>query len=821
MTKRMIRTLAKGRIRYHRSRTVLTIIAIAFTTMLLMALGTCTMGLWDMQRQVARSLGNQHAVFSDLTEAQVMQLKNHMDVESLKTQEIFATIEYGKMNGYLTFRSDLKEGITYGVGNLIEGREPMAANEISSSRAFFERMNTEPTVGNTLTISFRPNGDGSVETRTFTICGIVSEPDLTELNISDSRIAYSAYISEALLEEYLSPEERLYRAVLRVIGEDWMNYDEIRAQIQDLAEDIGYDPEKIDYNTEYLVTMTDPGTEMVGIAGGLGAIIAIFSSLVIYSIYYVGVITDIQELGKLRALGASRRQLRQLLLREGLYVALAALPPGLIAGYLFPRFLFPVFVEKIVHTNVYVSDIEELRMFSLPVTLIVILAVLVTVYVSLLKPMRMASRISPVEAIRYQESSTDKRSRRKGYDTVNVFRLCMANLGRNRKRTLVTMVTMGLSCVLFMSLAGLMNSMNPEDIARRTVPVGDFHIALDYSMNDTVYPENNLDQLQQQNYFSEQFLNQLRSMGGVTDIQSRQTVLAGSDFDLEMFEDGRRVTLSPMSREQADAYAKEVKRGSLDYDRMAAQCEVVFTSDYFMDEYGLSIGDVLPMTVFDGPEQIALEVRLAASIDTGDEAYFLLPQEIWDRLGLKTNADTDLYLSVEKNAYSAVKESLQEIVAENPRFLLYSIDEERRIGVMGVSLIKYPMYAILIIIAVIGFINLINTMVTSIVTRKRELGILQAVGLSDRQLVKMLAGEGVFFIAGTLLMSVTLGNLFGYLIFLWGKRTHFMSVTAYHYPVRETVGLLAVLLLGQFFITLFISRQVHRESLVDRIRSSE
>lgn len=821
MKKRMISILAQSRIRYNKNRTILTVIAIAFTTMLLMALGTCSVGLMDTQRQIAVSAGNQHAAFSDLTKTQFNQLKNHMDVEAIDTQEIFATIEYGKMNGYLIYRSAQKEGITSAVGNLIEGRKALSADDICGSKAFFERLGVEPVIGSPVTISFRPNGDGAIETRTFTICGIVSETDLSKLNISDSRIAYSAYISEELLKEYISEENRLYRAAFRINGEDRLNYDEMKERIRALAEDIGYDPEKIDYNSQYLLTVTDPGTEMAGIVCGMGTMVIIFSSLVIYSIYYVGIITDIQELGKLKALGASNAQLKQLLLREGLSVTLIALPIGLIAGYLIPRFLFPVFVKKIVESTVYVRELETIHMFSLPVTLIVILAVLITVYLSLLKPMRMAARISPIEAIRYQESRADRKNRRKGYDTVNVSRLCAANLIRNRKRTLVTMITMGLSCILFMSLAGLMNSMSPEDLARRAVSTGDFHIQLDYALDDKVYPENNLDSLQQENYFDAKLFDRIRGIDGVTDIQSKQTVLAGSDFESELFADGCRTSLSPMSREEAKKYTKEVKKGSIDYDQMISKSEVLFTSDYFMEEYGISIGDTISMTVFDGKEQLPLTVRIAASMDSGEEAQFLLPQEIWDKLKLSCDATTDLYIAVEEDAYGAAKEALGQLVDENPHFRLYSIDEERSIGAMSVGLIKYPLYAILIIIAVIGFINLINTMITSIVTRKRELGILQAIGLSDRQLVKMLAGEGAFFIAGTLFISVTLGNLLGYLIFLWGRRTHFMSVSVYHYPVRETIGLLSVLLLGQLFITLFISRRIRRESPVDRIRSNE
>ena len=131
------------------------------------------------------------------------------------------------------------------------------------------------------------------------------------------------------------------------------------------------------------------------------------------------------------------------------------------------------------------------------------------------------------------------------------------------------------------------------------------------------------------------------------------------------------------------------------------------------------------------------------------------------------------------------------------------------------------MYLILIIIAVIGFMNLINTMITSIVTRKRELGILQAIGLSDRQLTKMLAGEGMVFTAGTLISSVTIGNIFGYLAFLWAKEEHFMSLSRYHYPLAETIALAFALILGQLLLTNFIGKRVRRQSLIDRIRSGE
>ena len=78
-------------------------------------------------------------------------------------------------------------------------------------------------------------------------------------------------------------------------------------------------------------------------------------------------------------------------------------------------------------------------------------------------------------------------------------------------------------------------------------------------------------------------------------------------------------------------------------------------------------------------------------------------------------------------------------------------------------------YAFLLILGAVGVMNLINTMVNSIYTRRRELGIIQAIGMSEKQLVRMLQLEGLFYTAGTLLVALGIGSLAGYGIFLYAK----------------------------------------------------
>ncbi|MBD5506608.1 MAG: FtsX-like permease family protein [Lachnospiraceae bacterium] len=826
--------LAVSKLRYHRSRTILTGIAILLTTTLLTAIGTSAIAVLDMNRQMAKAMSNNHAAFWLTSTEQLTTLSNHINVESLETVETFAKIIDNNTNGFLNCLETVKEGLYFYGLQPAEGHFPEKADEICAVPAFFTDMGAEPVIGGKVTLSFRVNSKGEIQTREFTISGLLPAREITS-DINDSRFSWGAYVSKPLLEEYeaAGAYKPVYHTYLRFYGEEYLSYNEIMEEINSTAADIGLDKESISYNREYLLTMTDPGTEAMSIVVVISLIVIIFFALVIYSIYYVGVITDIQEIGKLKALGASKRQIGRLFFWQGSLVSAFAIPAGLLLGYLLPYSLFPLVWQALVSTAIessvagYAKEIlRQVHMFSLPLLLAVAVSVLLTVWLSLLKPIRVAGKVSPVEAIRYQEN-TGSRKLRKGHHEVTVSALTMANLTRNKKRTTVTILTMGLSCVLFICISAVLSSTSAEDYARLDIPEGDFRISLDYSSDDTEYPENNLDSLVQQAYFNDAFLTELSAIEGVEQVKrARGKILSSSDTASPVYEDydGEpcRETLSYFTREDLPELNKYLAQGNIDYDRMTANQEILCTHAYHFEEYGLSLGDVFSLTLYDGDREIPLTLTLTAlSEPETDYSFLIMTEDTWNSLGLTCDPTTDVYLHVEDSRYDAVKETLTDIVAENPHFILYSMDTEMRIGRASISMVKYPLYLILVLIAVISFTNLINTMITSIVTRKKELGILQAIGLSGRQLAQMLSGESLFFTAGTLFISVTLGNLLGYVFYLWAKENGITAISSYHYPLWETLGLALLLLVGQALITLFINKKVENESLIDRIRNEE
>ncbi|MDE7429591.1 MAG: hypothetical protein K2N00_10070, partial [Lachnospiraceae bacterium] len=164
--------LAVSKLRYHKSRTILTGIAILLTTMLLTAIGTSAIALLDMDRQMAKAMGNDHAAFRLTSTEQLATLSNHINVESLETIETFAEIIDNNTNGFLICRETIKEGLYFYGLQPAEGHFPEKEDEICALPAFFERMGAKPVIGGKVTLSFRVNGKGEIQTKEFTISGL-------------------------------------------------------------------------------------------------------------------------------------------------------------------------------------------------------------------------------------------------------------------------------------------------------------------------------------------------------------------------------------------------------------------------------------------------------------------------------------------------------------------------------------------------------------------------------------------------------------------------------------------------------------------------
>ena len=165
-----------------------------------------------------------------------------------------------------------------------------------------------------------------------------------------------------------------------------------------------------------------------------------------------------------------------------------------------------------------------------------------------------------------------------------------------------------------------------------------------------------------------------------------------------------------------------------------------------------------------------------------------------------------------------IEAELKTIVEENGRIQMQTWKAYYDEWNSAMTLTRGACYAFLGILGAICIMNMINTMIHSVHVRKKEIGMLQAVGMSDTQLLKMLQLEGLFYTAGTLIVAVGGGSLAGYPVFLWAREHGMFSIRNYHYPLGATLIMVALLVLVQIIMVFVIGKSVKKESLIDRIR---
>ena len=804
--------IALNNLKADRVRNILIGIAIFLTTALLTMIGLGAKSIIDLNLKYSSKMhGEFYGTYINVSESQLKDVNSQAYLYDIGKTDTFASVDVKEASEGLVFMdNEAAKSFNF---TLESGRMPEEENEIAAPKEFFQVINDgQNEIGDTISITYRVNGEGEIKSKDFKICGIVTSSEL-----NNSKKDYKAFVSEECYKKEVPENSRQYSVCFKVKKDESLNLDEMTEKIKEIGRDLGVDPKNIIVNSDYLMWVMDPNAELILSFALFGVLIIVFSIVVIYNIFYVGLIQRIHEFGKLRALGTTKKQLKLIIKKEGLLLSSLSIPLGLLAGYIGTDiFFYKVWMNYLSEfSSIKVDDVS---IFNGYIMVGVAFITLIIVYLSLNKPMRTACNVSAIDAIRYDESS--KNTKRKAYFEINLLKLTASNFVRNKKRTVTTILTMGLSCIFFVVIANLVESMDPSNIARREVEKGDFCILIDGKVNDVTYPENNYNNLQKQNIMSDDFLNSISKIDGVTNIEKRSIVLG--QFDNLEFKDGEDnlCLIDVLSREDFDARIKDYKRGEMDYDSASDKNGIIYEYDNVFDQNGFEIGKDYDFTLFDGSEKIAFKGNLQGSCQS-TQSSFIMTEDTFKILNIKNNLTTKIWISCDKNKEPNIKKILNSMISANEHLKLKSYSEELKNSKIAIRMYGMPVYAALIILGVIGFMNMANTLITSIITRKKELGILQAIGLTTRQLNKMLQLEGLIYTISTVFIACTLGNALGYMVCLHCQKTSLFGISEYHFPYLELGIMVAALIILQGSLSYILSKKLQKTSLVERIKYSE
>lgn len=801
--------LAISNNKLNKTRSILVMISVALTTMLLAVIGFMGNGyVISNKANVERLYGAFCGKYSNVNETQLSNMRLRSEFSEIGIQALVADVQSQNSSLSLYYVDNVALKMMQAEYLLIEGSYPKEENEITAQKEFFEELGYEnPKVGDSIQLKGRIDQHHKYVPHSFVIAGITASSEANDL--SD---VYGAFVSESFYR-YLIPEENAVFSVFFQINESIpVNSSNAKEMFQELATTCGIDPFSSYENSMYLMWVKEPAMEVILGCIGIACLVILFSVIVIYNIFQVGLVQKIQEYGKMKALGATKKQMKQVVFKEGMSLAVLAIPVGLILGYLVTIIFFQwqmQFAGQVASVEGY----EDISLFSFPIALLVIVLVLITVSLALYQPMKIVSRISPVEALRFQESQKKQKVLRKGKQSLKLVRLTLANLQSNRKRTIATIMTMGLSCVLFVVLANLTANLDVEYETRKEIEHGRFLISTDYSLNDTAYPENNLYNIQKENPINKELMEQVKAIPGVTGVLTRKVITTLSPNGEQEYE-----SITILNREDFKKYAEnENSFGTLDYDEVTANQGIMFGWGHFLQYYGYELGEQLVLELQINGQSIPFQTVLYGAFARNNEDW-AITEDTYKELGIDANTETYLWIECDEKDEETVLAALNELIASSEHLELSTYADAYRLAEVSMQLLKISIHAFLAIIGVIGFLNMANTIITSIITRKRELGILQAIGMSNLQLNAMLQLEGLLFTLGTVIVAIVVGCPAGYFAFKIGHKKGIVGLNLYHFPWTELLCMILVIVVLQTFLSFILSRNLRKDSLVERIR---
>ena len=449
-------------------------------------------------QQAAVIGGDRYVTFLQLTKEKVRMLEND---SRLSYTGRFVSLGEEKLNDQLSLGvAEYQDGsiAARSAGfRLAEGRLPKAPMELALPENALGFLGFDGKIGDKISLSLSKALRHGIMTEDYDY-----NAEFTLVGITESN--YLGYTGGNILgcagwgtaDMVLPPEYLYYNVDIRTADRD--DFQEIikdlcvRLEIHELdtlynvpllnALGISYDPE----NAESDGMADDSGFSWVALAGVLtAALVLTAAGLVIYNILKIAVTRRIRQYGTLRALGAERGQLYEVVAAEILLLCAVGIPAGLLLGRLSAEGILVAALRGLSPEIFLAGDQEQLRELIAAnnqgkwgYLLGSALVTLLFAFLAAAPAARFAARVSPVAAM----SGAGVRFRRRSRSPKRIrnFERYYAglNLRRSKGRTAVTVLSLVMSVTVFITLQSFLSLLDVSDSL--TEHLGDYSVVNQY-----------------------------------------------------------------------------------------------------------------------------------------------------------------------------------------------------------------------------------------------------------------------------------------------------------------------------------------------------
>lgn len=453
--KKIMKEMVQGNLKVHRKRNLLLVLAITLTTILFTSV--LEIGFGGMQSiqetQLKLSGMKADAELRFLDKEQFQKVQNSDLFESVGGRVPIALME-GETKRPIEIDYLDKAGMEAYYLSLEEGKMPEDEKEVLLSEQALEELGIKKEVGSHVPVSFTLRGqEYNFDMR---LSGwYKGGPKVNFLIVSETFLEHNPEVSE---NTYDIDKEILGTYYASVCVKNTGN---IEQNLKEYAESLGAQTENADGNNYVNVAVnpmlySEDGNTGVGLSiVFFGALFILCGYLLIYNIFDIGVMQDIQEFGIMKTIGMTGKQIKRLMRRQMLLLSLIGIPIGLVVGYGLGALLLPVILKNWEYSEEELTIVQSVHP---AIFILTVFFVLITVFLSMRRPSKRAAKYSAIETAKYTE--VKKKTAEK--DIHSIKNIARSNLQRNRKRTVLVFTSLILSVVFVNSLWIISNSFDEE-----------------------------------------------------------------------------------------------------------------------------------------------------------------------------------------------------------------------------------------------------------------------------------------------------------------------------------------------------------------------
>lgn len=825
----------------NKKRTVLTIFGVALAAVLIFAIGTFLFSFRDAMIKEERNYSDYEFMINGLSREETEKISNNVEIKD-------SAIYIEDKDGYIVKGTDRMARILRGDDRyyssvkrqkVVEGEAPSNSNEIVVDINTKNFLNVD--IGDNVTLTGE-NGDTE-----FKVTGITESDGYN----SAAPLNIYGYIDK----DNLDANEK-YMIYVNIKSDK--NKQTIMDQVLSDADVEVVDGTK-NQNQELLYLTGNGGSSEISkslnmMAAFMVIVIMVCTITVIYNSFNISVIERIRYFGILKAVGATPKQIKRIIFKEGALIGLIALPLGCIIGF----FALKLGIKLFIGNNVLFMTDFQVKFYP-KILLVTVVLVAITIFLSIMGPARKAKKVSAVEAMKNnKEINIGKIKRRKGRIVGKIFgvegSLAYKNIRRTPARFIITVIALTISLIMFNVFYGFLDYVKQTCVdVYGTV----FYDAQLYKgSEDSPFTHEEIDEIESKNFSDNIYKFDMKHYSLLipndklsseyeekTDMkfgQKRNSLVYNDTLvsKIESYAGGEKEI------NEANQYIKEgsITKGNgvilVDGRKITnkdGQKETIRGTTY---KPGDKIRIAKPISLDEN--MILSDDQARSAIDNND--YIEVPiaaiaekdpfsgQNITDSLEILM--DTDTYtkyigeLKVNTMLFSFDDNSEKEneaveyfdSIKESRGYSYYDLKAEFNQINDLFNQVEFFVYCFIIIITIISIVNIFNTISTNILIRKKEFSTLKAIGMQQKQLKKSVILEGTLY---GIIASVFGGAISAALLALLVKLIGPMADVEYHFDFVAFIASIVVAILITYLATLIPLKKLSKLSIVEGIRDDE